>query len=128
MLSILSAVFILVVAVLGSKLLMSQKEPMKRMGSHGKKERVVNSRIVQNDNISVQIPITGRVRSVDYYDIYAEVSGTMMNEFQSFKEGTRFSKGDKILQIDDREARYNLMAQKKQSVKCHHPTSARFKN
>jgi len=112
MLSILSAVFILVVAVLGSKLLMSQKEPMKRMGSHGKKERMVNSRIVQNDNISVQIPITGRVRSVDYYDIYAEVSGTLMNEFQSFKEGTRFSKGDIILQIDDREARYNLMAQK----------------
>mgnify|MGYP002725460181 FL=1 len=110
--SILSAVLILVVAILGSKLLMSQKEPMKRMGSHGDKERIVNSRVIQNDNVSVQIPITGRVRSVDYYDIYAEVSGTLMNEAQSFKEGTRFSKGDIILRIDDREARYSLMAEK----------------
>lgn len=56
------------------------------------------------------VTASGRVKALNRFEIYAEVSGSLLNE--SFRAGTAFRKGQSIVQIDDREFAAQLKAQK----------------
>ncbi|NQU68584.1 MAG: HlyD family efflux transporter periplasmic adaptor subunit [Candidatus Marinimicrobia bacterium] len=112
LISLIVAAAILLFSFLGSNVLGSQKESMKRM-HHGDDDiRQVRSLEVNNQDMQVDIPVTGRVDAIDRFEIFAEVTGTLMESPVPFKEGNHFKKGDILLKIDDREARLNLQAQK----------------
>lgn len=56
------------------------------------------------------IATSGRVKALNRFEIFAEVSGNLLNN--SFRAGTSFRKGQVIVQIDDREFAAQLKAQK----------------
>jgi multidrug efflux pump subunit AcrA (membrane-fusion protein) len=58
------------------------------------------------------VEITGRLIPEDKIDIYAEVNGVLENRGKPFKIGVPYSKGEILLNLNDQEARQNLVAQK----------------
>lgn len=56
------------------------------------------------------VTASGRVKALNRFEVYAEVSGTLLNE--SFRAGTLFRKGQSLVQIDDREFAAQIKAQK----------------
>lgn len=67
---------------------------------------------VINRDIPTEIVMTGPLYAYHKVEIYAEVSGVLMNTPVHFREGVRYRTGDLILRIDDRVFRNNVMAQK----------------
>ncbi len=55
-----------------------------------------------------QIEVQGRVRSGNRLEIFPEVQGKMITGNKPFREGIEFSRGETIIQLDDREARLQL--------------------
>ena len=83
---------IIVVGLLIASFLSKQKEAMKRRPSpQGKKP--VKILTVKNQDITTQFEIGGHLTALDKADIFAEVSGILLNTPRRFREGTRFSKG-----------------------------------
>ncbi|MFQ6609462.1 MAG: efflux RND transporter periplasmic adaptor subunit [Fidelibacterota bacterium] len=110
--SIITAAGILAVSFIGSVILGNQKAPMKHGHYDENGSRQVKSRVVWNEDMQVNIPVTGRVNANDRFEIYTEVTGILLETSIPFKEGNHVKKGDILLKIDDREARLNLLAQK----------------
>ncbi|NOZ08292.1 MAG: HlyD family efflux transporter periplasmic adaptor subunit, partial [FCB group bacterium] len=111
-LSIGIAMVILIVSVMISNFMGSQKPVMKKHEGPEISERQVHVLKSNNQNLTIAIPITGKVTAVDHYEIFAEVGGTLLQTSADFREGVHFKKGDILLQIDDREFNLNLLAQK----------------
>ena len=108
--------FILIsILVIGSFLLMNflgtfRKEPVK-------KAREVEKRLVMVEDIvygeiESEIIEFGRVISREQVDILSEVRGKIQKGDVPLKKGQRFSSGDVLVRIYDREARLSLMAKK----------------
>ncbi len=71
--------------------------------------------IVANpSSINTQIHFTGRVIPKDRLELYAEVSGTLASGDKPFKSGTKFSKGEVLMNIDEREQKQAVLNQKSQ--------------
>ena len=102
---------ILIVGIIISSVLSRQKQPMRRMpGTGGMKPVQVVT--VQNGDIPVQIMMTGPLYAYDKVELFAEVSGVLLETARRFKEGVRYEKGDTLLRIDDRVYKNNVLAQK----------------
>lgn len=92
------------------------------MVSMKKEPQEINTRLVQavavqevqNSALELTVPITGKLRANRRMDLFAEVSGVLQRNAKPFKEGTAFTAGEVLLDMDDREARNNLLAQKSQ--------------
>ena len=112
LISIITALAILIFSFLGSSFLGEQKKSLTRTPHGDDSSRQVRSLTVKNKNIRAEIPITGRVNAIDRFDIFAEVSGVLQESPIDFKEGNHVKKGEILLKIDDREAHLNLLAQK----------------
>jgi len=102
---------VIVTGFLLHNLLSSQKTPMKRRPS-GNGRTAVRLITVQNRDISAPIPISGRLTSYNKVELYAEVSGVLMNTAKPFKEGFRYAKGEELIRIDDRVYRNSVLSQK----------------
>jgi RND family efflux transporter MFP subunit len=89
----------------------SKKEEPKKM-SLPAGERIVKVKPVAYTQSQAGIIAFGRVSSAQSVALVAEVGGRLLPGTVSLKEAARFSKGDIIYRIDDREARYNLQSQK----------------
>ncbi len=72
----------------------------------------VKGRTVQNQALSSQIEITGRLTAPQQIDVFSEVGGTLKPQSSRFKEGNYFSKGSALIVIDDTEQKLSLLAQK----------------
>mgnify|MGYP000376967489 CR=1 FL=1 len=110
-LSIVLGILIIVGAFFLKNRLSDQKKPPPR------KERIVpakqvSSKKVNNESIGTSIPIYGRLTAYETLDIVSEVNGRLLSDVKPIKEGKYYKKGDRLLQIDDREARANILAQK----------------
>ena len=104
------AVAILAVGLFVSKTLggMSQKEEIKE-DTRKLQVRVLKA---QPDTVALPLTVYGRLNAVNRADLLAEVSGTFKSSDRTFMEGTRFSKGETIIRLDDSEARANAMSVK----------------
>lgn len=67
---------------------------------------------VSNHIIPISIQESGRLTAKRQIDLYAEVQGVMLPTSKEFKPGTRFQKGEVLVQIKNDDNRANLQAQK----------------
>lgn len=108
---VISAVILIVIAFLVSRVLSNQKKPTSRK-SEKKGKNGVQILKVHNRSLQANIPISGKLISAGEVEVYSEVTGKLLNTGKLFKEGVRFRKGEVIAQIDMEEARFNILAQK----------------
>lgn len=73
---------------------------------------VVEVQRTTNSAIPTYVNIAGRLQPEDKIDVFAEVSGLLETPQKPFKTGVYFREGEVLLQINDDEARQNLLAQK----------------
>lgn len=69
-------------------------------------------------------PVEGRVDALHRMDLFAEVNGVLSIGGKEFREGTRYREGEVVLQLDDREARAALVAQRSQFLQLLSSSSA----
>ena len=64
---------------------------------------MVKSKTIQNEDLTTQLEITGRLLARQKIELFAEVTGTMLPNRNRFKEGNYFKKGEALLRIDKEE-------------------------
>lgn len=74
--------------------------------------RYVKAVPIKYEDVEVNVAATGRVASQYFVDISSEVQGIIMPGDVRFKKGKSFKKGDLLVKIFDKEARYNLQSRK----------------
>jgi len=109
--SIIIIAGILITGFLISTLLSNQKKPMKRRPAP---EKNLNYKIdtVTKQNLSTTTELGGHLYAFDKVEVFAEVSGLLLNSQKRFKEGAHFSKGEPLVRIDDSVYKNNVLAQK----------------
>ncbi len=109
---ILSTIFTLFVLVGGMLIYQNfaNREPVSYANLTKKDIRQVETKNFTVTSTNIQIDIDGRLRSIDEVTLNAEVSGKLMSMKKRFKEGVYYKKGELIFNIDDTDAKYNLLA------------------
>lgn len=74
--------------------------------------QAVKVKTVELDSVPAIIPVSGELEAEKRIDIFAEVQGRFEQSSKPFKEGIAYQKGEVLIQIDNRETRLNLQAQK----------------
>lgn len=92
----------------------SKTNTPKKTASLEAAQTMVFAQIVNNQSHQSTVNISGKVIARQKIDLFAEVSGQLLNTPKAFQESTSFKKGDLMLQIDDTEARLELQAQRSQ--------------
>ena len=108
--SIVVGILILIGAGLLTRQMMSSGEAAADEPS--KPARAVQTQEIENGSSPAVVSVTGKLEAADKIEIYAEVQGRFKQSDRPFKEGTRFEKGETLVQIDKQEAAYNLRSQK----------------
>lgn len=110
-LGVVLAVLILVGGMAGFNFLKNQKEapPIKE---EAVRVFYVDTFVAQNSTLPATLDVDGQLVAYNKIDIFAEVSGTLRSTSRPFKVGTAFGKGALMIDIDDEEARLNLLSQK----------------
>lgn len=67
---------------------------------------------VSNSTTPITLKTSGNIVAKNQVDIFSEVMGVFEKSARSFKPGTRFSKGDVLMQINSDEIRANIRSQK----------------
>lgn len=65
--------------------------------------------------VDAETPVTyiqGRVTALDKIEVYSEVTGVILTGGKEFRPGTRFVKGEVMIQLDGRELAMSLVAQR----------------
>lgn len=70
--------------------------------------------LVSNESVKSGFSAQGRLRAYDKTDVVAEVQGMMKPTDKRFKIGTRYTKDEVMIEMDDTEARLGLKSQKAQ--------------
>lgn len=110
----LAIIITIVIIVLGfamKNILSNQKEHIQRRPQQ-KRANPVKVIKVKNQSLTTTFKISGYLNAYDKVDLYAEVSGVLLETPKRFKEGTRYSKDDELIHIDDSVYRNNVLAQK----------------
>lgn len=102
---------------LASRVGKSAKKPVDAAttkAAEGANATYVYTRTVENTNRSSKVQLNGKVIARQKIDIFSEVTGTLEQTGQEFREGVRFRKGQLLLRIDDTDAKLELQAAKSQ--------------
>lgn len=108
----LSGVLVFVIAIVIVKLLPDSDPSIKVKNSNI--QTAVNTLLIQSDSVSSSFALSGRVIPLESIEVFAEVGGKASYTGKKFKVGNAFQKGESMLQIDDKEFRNSLLAQKSQ--------------
>ncbi|MEL6389703.1 MAG: HlyD family efflux transporter periplasmic adaptor subunit [Bacteroidota bacterium] len=112
---IISAILTVVILLVGMVVyqrLRSQKGSTIAQTSAVEELRKVELSTFLPKTIQKEISIDGRLQAYEVVDLFAEVTGPLRATSKPFKEGTYFSKGDLLFDIDDEDAKLNLLAQR----------------
>ncbi|MBN2010891.1 HlyD family efflux transporter periplasmic adaptor subunit [candidate division KSB1 bacterium] len=109
--SLIAVLLILIIGFSFKTILSNKKEPMKRrpMKSQQKSIPILT---VKNDDVQLDFEISGHLSAFDEVEIYAEVSGILLNMMQRFKAGTHYRFGELMIHIDDAVYKNTVLAQK----------------
>jgi len=107
----LSAGAILVIGIILYQILSGQKAPIQRRqkADDGRRIKLIT---VKNQDVSTILHMTGPLYAYDKVELYAEVSGVLLNTPKRFKEGVEFKIGESLLRIDDSVYRNNVLSQR----------------
>ena len=107
---VLSTVAIFALAMFVSNLMAdSKKTPPKKKVEH---TATVFSEVVKNQDVLVEVEATGKLLSKDRVELFAEVQGVMKATNKAFKTGTKYSKGQLLINMDGSVFEASLIAQK----------------
>lgn len=104
------AILVVVGAIYGAKALTNSKKKKAPKAVQNTPTAYVSP--VSNQIIPISINESGRLTAKHQIDLYAEVQGVMQPTAKEFKPGTRFQKGEVLVQIKNDDYRANLQAQK----------------
>ncbi|MEY2963151.1 MAG: hypothetical protein RL754_412 [Bacteroidota bacterium] len=104
------AVAILFVGVMISKRLRGMATKAEIISDKAVPSVKVNA--VELDTVMLPLNVYGKINATERVDLLAEVSGSFKSSDRNFLEGTRFSKGQTLIGLDDSEARANVMSLK----------------
>ena len=76
------------------------------------RKQLVSVKEVSYSDRKVDIDVFGRVNAFNKLDVVSEVSGKIVASEVILKEGIKFKKGQRLVQIDNKEAGYALKARK----------------
>ncbi len=105
------AAMIIIVGAAVAILMASQKKPLE-VSSKSDERKAYRAAKVKNADISYDFEVSGTISAWNKIDIYAEVSGILLNTGQSFREGQSADNGDVLAKIDDEVYRNSLLAEK----------------
>lgn len=105
------AVLMIAVGLVIGNILSNQKKPMRRKPENAR-QKPVPLVTVQNKDINIPIEMSGPLYAYDKVEIFAEVSGVLLNTRKRFKPGTQFKKNEVLVKIDDRVYKNSVLAQK----------------
>ena len=108
---ILVTIAIVAFGIIMNTVLSNQKEPMRR-NPGGQGQLPVKVITVKNEKLQTELNVTGHLTALNKVEIFAEVSGLLLNTQKRFIEGNRFLKGEVLIRIDDSVYRNNVLAQK----------------
>jgi len=111
LLSLVSALTILLIGLLIAKILSRPKDLQQRKKDDRNRQELVFTTVELKD-LPIVVETGGTIRSLDKIEIYAEVSGILHQAQKPFRSGMAFKKGEALLRIDDRVYRNNVLAQK----------------
>ena len=74
--------------------------------------RVVEARQVALTDVTSEVVAYGRVTSSEPVDLYSEVSGVLTEGNVPFRPAQSFKRGDLLVKVDDRQARFQLNSTK----------------
>lgn len=103
--------FMILVGLVISNILSRQKEPMRRKPTAAR-QKSIRIITIQNKDIKIPIEMSGPLYAYDKVEIFAEVSGILLNTPKRFEAGNPFKKGEVLIKIDDRVYKNNVLAQK----------------
>jgi len=109
--SIVITGLVIIVGIFIANILSNQKEPMRRTPT-SQNIKPVNIITIKNNNLQTEFEIGGHLAALDKAEIYAEVSGILLNTPKRYKEGTRYSKDETLIKIDDSVYKNNVLAQR----------------
>lgn len=102
---------ILATALIISTVLSNQKEPAsKRPGTTSQKG--IKTYEISNGRVTVPITLLGPLTAYNRAELYAEVTGLLLDTEKRLKTGNRYTAGELMLHIDDRVYRNTVLAQK----------------
>ncbi|MBN1884857.1 MAG: HlyD family efflux transporter periplasmic adaptor subunit [Candidatus Krumholzibacteriota bacterium] len=107
----LVAALIIVVGIVLATVLKSQRQPPQRRERPATAMRI-EALAVDPGEVRTTLLLTGPLRALDRVDVYAEVSGLLVETPMRFLPGTYFRKGETLIRIDDAVYRNNVLAQK----------------
>jgi len=109
------AIILLLVAVILSKFLSDQKEAPPEIDP---KEYIIytETAFVEYRDVSPVIREGGKLGSNNYVDVTSEVQGEILKGNVNLKRGQSFKKGELLVNIFDKETRYNLKASKSRFI------------
>jgi membrane fusion protein (multidrug efflux system) len=106
-----TTVIIIAAGIIIGKVLNDQKKPVRKIQRPDKRNRVNTIQITKRD-ISTNITLTGQLKAFDRVEVYSEVSGVLLPTEKRFRPGSKFEKGEPLIQVDDRVYHNNLLARK----------------
>lgn len=109
--AIIATIVIIIGGFVISNLLSNSKKPIQRRPQKHTMDPVKVVK-VQNKSLRMTFKIGGYISAFDKVELFAEVSGVLLNTPKRFKEGTRFEKDEVLIHIDDAVYKNNVLAQK----------------
>jgi multidrug efflux pump subunit AcrA (membrane-fusion protein) len=107
--TVIGAVLVLGVPLGIKKYIASLKEAPKTETSVDQNP-LVKSMVIDSEEAISQIEISGRAIAKNKVDVYAEVSGRLVNGNKQFKDGISFKKGEVLLKLNASDIRMNLIS------------------
>ena len=111
--SLVLTVLLIGLAAFAFQKMKSQKESTVSDAKEIKEEiRKINTSQFEKQNIKSSIAIDGRLNAYEKVDLFSEVTGRLLDGSGRYREGSYFSEGDILFQIDNRDDQFNLYAQR----------------
>jgi multidrug efflux pump subunit AcrA (membrane-fusion protein) len=108
---VLAAVALLAFLIFSSKKAGVKTDPARKPDG-GSIARVVEGLNPQAGQAKASITINGRLVAYEKTELYAEVSGMLLETGKPFREGVVFNQNEVLMRIEDREARLQVIAQR----------------
>ncbi|MBN1999759.1 HlyD family efflux transporter periplasmic adaptor subunit [candidate division KSB1 bacterium] len=108
--SALLTILIIAVGFTISRVLSNQQEPIRKRPAEKPKPILVTR--VKNTDVITTFDMSGHLYAFDKVEIYAEVSGVLLNTPRQFREGNVFKKDEPLIKIDDAVFRNQVLANK----------------
>lgn len=107
--AVVAAITLIVLSIVLFNVLKGMKEPPRQDAP--KAAQTTAAAVVVNNTLQrAQVSIDGRLSSENKIQVFTEVNGRLLPGNKAFKDGVAFKKGEVLLQLDDRDARLNLVS------------------